>query len=223
MHPIVLVIEDDNSTRSFLENILTDQGYIVKSTSKGTSGLQILNEITPDLVLLDLELPDINGESVCAQIKKQFANLPVIMLTAKNSLNAKIQGFDLGADDYVTKPFETEELLVRIKARLRQKNISNSILKIGDLELDSEKIEVKRAGEIINLTPREFELLQYLMQNSGKVISRDMILNKIWAYSFEVESRVVDVYMGYLRKKIDRDHKDKLIKSVRGFGYTIKE
>lgn len=223
MHPIVLVIEDDNSTRSFLENILTDQGYIVKSTPKGTSGLQILNEITPDLVLLDLELPDINGESVCAQIKKQFANLPVIMLTAKNSLNAKIQGFDLGADDYVTKPFETEELLVRIKARLRQKNISNSILKIGDLELDSEKIEVKRAGEIINLTPREFELLQYLMQNSGKVISRDMILNKIWAYSFEVESRVVDVYMGYLRKKIDRDHKDKLIKSVRGFGYTIKE
>ncbi len=223
MHPIVLVIEDDNSTRSFLENILTDQGYIIKSTPKGTSGLQILNEITPDLVLLDLELPDINGESVCAQIKKQFANLPVIMLTAKNSLNAKIQGFDLGADDYVTKPFETEELLVRIKARLRQKNISNSILKIGDLELDSEKIEVKRAGEIINLTPREFELLQYLMQNSGKVISRDMILNKIWAYSFEVESRVVDVYMGYLRKKIDRDHKDKLIKSVRGFGYTIKE
>ncbi|MCL4208077.1 response regulator transcription factor [Patescibacteria group bacterium] len=223
MHPIVLVIEDDNSTRSFLENILTDQGYIVKSTPKGTSGLQILNEITPDLVLLDLELPDINGESVCAQIKKQFASLPVIMLTAKNSLNAKIQGFDLGADDYVTKPFETEELLVRIKARLRQKNISNSILKIGDLELDSEKIEVKRAGKTINLTPREFELLQYLMQNSRKVISRDMILNKIWAYSFEVESRVVDVYMGYLRKKIDRDHKDKLIKSVRGFGYTIKE
>lgn len=223
MHPIVLVIEDDDSTRSFLENILTDQGYIVKSVAKGTSGLQALNEVTPDLVLLDLELPDINGESVCTQIKKQFSNLPVIMLTAKNSLNSKIQGFDLGADDYITKPFETEELLVRIKARLRQKNISDSILKIGDLELDSEKIEVKRAGEIINLTPREFELLQYLMQNSGKVISRDMILNKIWAYSFEVESRVVDVYMGYLRKKIDRDHDLKLIKSVRGFGYTIKE
>lgn len=223
MHPILLVIEDDASTKSFLENILTDQGYIVKSATKGTSGLQLLNELTPDLVLLDLELPDIHGESVCAEIKKQFPNLPVIMLTAKNSLNAKIQGFDIGADDYITKPFETEELLVRIKARLRQKNILSNILKVGDLELDSEKIEVKRNGKIIDLTPREFELLQYLMQNSGKVISRDMILNKIWAYSFEIESRVVDVYMGYLRKKIDKKHDLKLIKSVRGFGYTIKE
>lgn len=223
MHPIVLVIEDDPSTKSFLENLLTDQGFIVKSSTKGTSGLQLLSELTPDLVLLDLELPDINGESVCSEIKKQFPSLPVIMLTAKNSLSAKIQGFDIGADDYITKPFETEELLVRIKARLREKNISNSILKIGDLELDSEKIEVKRAGEIVNLTPREFELLQYLMQNEGKVISRDMILNKIWAYSFEIESRVVDVYMGYLRKKIDKDSEVKLIKSIRGFGYTIKE
>lgn len=223
MHPIILVIEDDISTKSFLENLLTDQGYIVKCATRGTQGLELLSELTPDLVLLDLELPDISGDSVCKEIKKQFPELPVIMLTAKNSLNAKIHGFDIGADDYITKPFETEELLVRIRARMRQNNISNSILKINDLELDGEKIEVKRAGKVINLTPREFELLQYLMQNTGKVISRDMILNKIWAYSFEIESRVVDVYMGYLRKKIDKEHEVKLIKSVRGFGYTIKE
>ncbi|MFZ5376826.1 MAG: response regulator transcription factor [Patescibacteria group bacterium] len=222
MHPIVLVIEDDLTTRTYLERLLNDQGYVVRSTGKGAQALELLETFSPDLVLLDLQLPDIEGGSVCQQVKDLLPDVPVIMLTAKNSLHSKIEGFGLGADDYITKPFNSEELLVRIRARLRSIDSRSQLVRIDDLELDGEKVEVRRAGKLIKLTPREFKLLQYLMQNSNKVLSREMILNKIWAYSFDVESRVVDVYMGYLRKKIDKGSSKKLIHSVRGFGYTIR-
>jgi len=152
----------------------------------------------------------------------EFPSLPIIILTAKNAISEKIEGFNLGADDYITKPIIPEEFLARVHARLRRETDNKTVIKISDLELDNKKVEVKRAGKLINLTPHEFKLLQYLMSNKGIVLSRERILNQIWSYSYEVESRVVDVYMGYLRKKIDGGYKNKLIHTIRGFGYTIK-
>lgn len=150
--------------------------------------------------------------------------MPVIILTARDSISDIVQGLNLGADDYITKPFVADEFLARIKARLRrQGGDSDALLKVADLELNNKTLEVKREGQIIQLTPQEFKLLQYLMNNKGRILTREMILNRIWLYSSDVETRVVDVYMGYLRKKIDNNHPKKLLHSIRGFGYVIKE
>ena len=154
------------------------------------------------------------------EVKKLFPNLPIIILTAKNHTSDVVKGFELGADDYISKPFEIQELIARIKLKLKSEKDLRIV--IDDLILDVEKVYVERAGKEIKLSPHEFKLLQYLMINQDKVLSRDMRLNRIWQYSFDVDTRVVDVYVGYLRKKIDADHKKKLISSVRGFGYVIK-
>ena len=157
------------------------------------------------------------------EVRKNYPELPVLILTAKDSVRDIVHGLNLGADDYMTKPFVGEELLARVQARLRDRGTGSTLLKVADLELDTHTLEVKRAGKLIKLTPQEFKLLQYLMNNKGRILTRDMILNRIWPSSFEIETRVVDVYMGYLRKKIDQDHNKKLLQSARGFGYTIKE
>jgi len=223
MTPSVLVVEDDKDFQRFLKDLLVKNGYSVQTTDKGITAISVIEKIDPDLVILDLNLPDMHGESVCSEIRREHQNLPIIMLTSKSSVSEKIQGLSAGADDYVTKPFEPEEFLARVKARLRTQANTSSKIKIDDLELDSKKVEVKRAGKIINLTPHEFKLLEYLIHNKGVVLTREMILNRIWAYSLNVESRVVDVYMGYLRKKIDNGSKKKLIHCIRGFGYTIRD
>lgn len=219
----ILLIDDDVDFQAYVEDLLQKNGYKVYGATKGSDALKMVDQIQPNLVILDLNLPDMSGEGICMELRKEYATLPIIMLTAKNSISEKIQGLTLGADDYVTKPFIPEEFLARIKARLRQTNPSQTKMKIADLELDNQKIEVTRAGKVVSLTPHEFKLLEYLLSNVGVVVSREMILNRVWSYSFDVESRVVDVYMGYLRKKIDSGHKQKLIHSVRGFGYTIRE
>jgi DNA-binding response OmpR family regulator len=218
----ILVIEDDENIREVLSQLLGGEGYLVTTAETGTRGLKIVEKGGIDLVLLDLKLPDIQGESVCKEIKK-MSDTPVIMLTAKSDVHDIVHGLKIGADDYIAKPFETEELLTRIQVQLRGKAGSRVIHKIGDLELNTDTIEVTRAGKKIILTPQEFKLLEYLMKSKGKVLTRDMILNKVWLYGTEVESRVVDVYIGYLRKKIDKGFKKKIIKSIRGFGYTIAE
>jgi two-component system OmpR family response regulator len=223
MNSTILTVEDDKDFREYIKDLLTKNDYLVQTASKGSEALQLVDKINPNLVVLDLNLPDMEGESVCVEIKKKHPFTPVIMLTAKKATEDKVQGLNMGADDYITKPFAPEEFLARIKARLRQQKDGDTEVKIADLELDAKKVEVRRAGNLISLTPHEFKLLEYLMNNSGTVLSREMILNRIWSYSFDVESRVVDVYMGYLRKKIDGGHKKKLIHSVRGFGYTIKD
>ncbi len=164
-----------------------------------------------------------SGEAVCQEIQKKYAGLPVIILTAKDSTSDIVRGLDLGADDYITKPFVAEELLARMKARLRNQGTDETKLTVGNLELDTKTLEVKRGEEAIQLTPKEFKLLEYLMRNTGRILTREMILNRIWLYSPDIETRVVDVYMGYLRKKIDNSNSHKLIHSVRGFGYMIKE
>lgn len=219
----ILVIEDDKGIQKFLKELLTENEYSVQTASDGIAGMEMISKSLPDLVVLDLGLPNLSGETVCLELRKKHPSLPIIILTARDSVSDIVRGLDLGADDYMTKPFVADEFLARIKARLRKQENGNTKLKIADLELDSETLEVKRGDKTIQLTPKEFQLLQYLMSNLGRVLTRDMILNRIWLYSPDIETRVVDVYMGYLRKKIDGKSKNQLIHSVRGFGYVIKE
>ncbi|MBI2196606.1 response regulator transcription factor [Candidatus Daviesbacteria bacterium] len=219
----ILVVEDDTGLQRYLKELLTENNYSVKIASDGIAALNSISKLPPNLVVLDLGLPNMSGEAVCTEIRKKYPELTVIILTAKDEVSEIVYGLNLGADDYMTKPFQADELLARIKARLRHKNGEEAKLKVADLELNSEKFEVKRAGKTIQLTPQEFKLLQYLMSNKGRILTREMILNRVWLYSSDVETRVVDVYMGYLRKKIDSNLSKKLIHSVRGFGYMIKE
>lgn len=219
----ILVIEDDKGIQKFLKELLTENNYSVQTASDGITGLEMIKKSTPDLVVLDLGLPNLSGETVCMELRKKYPSLPIIILTARDSVSDIVRGLDLGADDYMTKPFIADEFLARIKARLRKQGNGNVKLKIADLELDNETLEVTRSSKVIQLTPKEFQLLQYLMSNQGRVLTREMILNRIWLYSPDIETRVVDVYMGYLRKKVDGNSKKPLIHSVRGFGYVIKE
>lgn len=219
----ILIIEDDAGIRKYLEEVLVENRFTIHSTGEGTSALKLLESVQPDLVLLDLKLPDISGESICREITKNYPTTAVIILTAKDSTSDIVDGLDLGADDYITKPFTTEELLARIKARLRSKGAVDSVLKVGDLELNTKTYFVARDGKEIKLTPQEFKLLSYLMANKNQVLTREMILNRIWEHSQDVETRVVDVYIGYLRKKIDTTGRKKLIQSLRGFGYVMRD
>lgn len=220
----VLVVEDDKGLQKYLSELLLDNGYSVKLADDGIIALQIISTTPPDIVILDLNLPTMGGEAVISEIHKKYQELPVIILTAKDSVTDIVQGLNLGADDYMTKPFIADEFLARIKARLRRsQGESDSTLQVDTLKLNTTTLEVKRGEKSIRLTPQEFKLLQYLMNNKGRILTREMILNRIWMYSSDIETRVVDVYMGYLRKKIDGGEDKKLLHSVRGFGYVIKE
>ncbi|MCR4306124.1 MAG: response regulator transcription factor [Candidatus Daviesbacteria bacterium] len=219
----ILVVEDDLGLQKYLKELLLNNQYSVQLASEGVSALSSIEKLPPDLVVLDLGLPDISGESVVKEVRKKHPELPVIILTAKDAVSDIVEGLNLGADDYITKPFVADELLARIKARFRRDKATDTKLRVGDLELDEKTMEVKRDTKLIQLTPQEFKLLEYLMRNKGGILTRDMILNRVWLYSQDIETRVVDVYMGYLRKKIDNGHKKKLLHSVRGFGYMIKE
>ena len=219
----ILIVEDDEGLQKYLKELLLDNGFAVDTVTNGLEALNFFSTTQPDLILLDLGLPVMTGETVLQEIRKKTKDLPIILLTAKDSINDIVQGFDLGADDYVTKPFIADELLARINAKLRKQSDTDAILKVSDLELDTKTLQVTRNGVQIQLTPQEFKLLQYLMNNKGRILTREMILSRIWMYSTDIETRVVDVYMGYLRKKIDENNEKKLLHSVRGFGYVIKE
>lgn len=219
----ILVVEDDEDLRIYLKKMLIDHDYAVTAVSDGTNALKVINKTPPDLVVLDLGLPDISGETVCQEIKKNYPDIPVVVLTAKSDTSDVVRTLNIGADDYISKPFKGEELIARIKARFRSKGEEDSVQQIGDLSLNPQTFEVRRGVQSIPLTQKEFELLRYLMANKGRVLTREMILNKVWLYSPNIESRVVDVYIGYLRKKIDSGNKKKLIQSLRGFGYTIRD
>lgn len=218
-----LVIEDDTALQTYIKELLIENGYQVIVAGDGIEGQQKIDDKMPDIVLLDLNLPKVSGESVCRQLRKDYPELPIIILTAKDTINDVINGLNLGADDYMTKPFDSEELIARMKARLRSTGAPQTTLQVGDLILNSKTLEVTRAGTPVTLSPHEFKVLQYLMANKNHVLTRDMIINRVWFDTPEVETRIVDVYIGYLRKKIDSDHEKKLIQSARGFGYMIKE
>lgn len=219
----ILVVEDDEGIQSYLKQLLLDHNYNVVTASTGVNALKIIKKTQPDLVLLDLALPDISGESILQQIHTDYPDLRIIILTAKDSTQNMIQGLNLGADDYLTKPFVAEVLIARIQARLRRAGAETAILSIADLELDTQTLVVKRGGKEISLTPQELKLLQYMMQNQARILTRDMILNRLWMSAIDVDTRIVDVYIGYLRKKIDTGFSKKLIHSVRGFGYILKD
>lgn len=221
MNNIILVIEDEQDMADFIRDILVQEGYQVFVEQKGISGLKVAEKVDPELVLLDLNLPDIDGRTVCKRIKDTSAGIQVIMLTAQGSPQEVAQGLNLGADDYIAKPVIPEVLLARVRARLRTTGKTQNLLKVGDLKLDAETHEVKRGEVVITLSAQEFKLLEYFMSNPNKVLSREMILSRIWNSNPDIETRVVDVYVGYLRKKIDIK-KPNLLKSVRGFGYMLQ-
>lgn len=218
----ILVVEDNGDLQDFIRDLLIEHNFTVQSAANGVTALKYVEKSDPDLVVLDLGLPDISGETVCAEIRKKHPDLPIIILTAKGAVEDKVQGLNLGADDYMSKPFDGDELVARIKARLRDVDKSEPELKVDDLVLNKETFEVKRGTKKIQLTPKEFKLLEYLMANKGRVLPREMILNRIWLYSVDIDTRAVDVYIGYLRKKIDTGFNKKLIVSSRGYGYMIK-
>lgn len=223
MNHTLLIIEDTADLREYLTGVLADQGYTVLAAEDGTVALKLFEKVSPDLVILDLGLPTISGETVCKEIKRISPQTQVLVLTAKHTVDDVTATLNLGADDYMAKPFEVDELLARIRARLRGSGPTETVLRANGLMLDTEKVEVSRDGKNIQLTPLEFKLLEYLLANKGRVLTRDMILARVWSSSPDIETRVVDVYMGYLRKKIDKNFDRPLLHSVRGFGYMIKE
>ncbi|WML37512.1 response regulator transcription factor [Clostridium sp. OS1-26] len=220
----ILVIEDEESISSFIQLELNHEGYIADVAFDGIEGLNKVKKNTYDLIVLDIMLPGINGIEVCRKVR-QFSDIPIIMLTAKDDLSDKITGLDMGADDYMTKPFIIDELFARIRANLRRKNDENSksILKAKDLIMDLDKHQVTRSGRHIELRKKEYDLLEYLLINKEIVINRDQILEKVWGYEYFGDTNVVDVNIRYLRSKVDDPFEDKLIQTVRGVGYTIRE
>ncbi len=220
MNHKILIVEDDTNIRDYLVEAFEEANYSTSGTGDGIEALKKIREENIDLVILDLGIENISGETVCIEAKKAKPNLPIIILTAKNTSKDIVYGLDIGADDYISKPFDTDELLARVRVRLKQQG--SDVLQIDDLTLNTSTLEVMRESKKIPLTAKEFKLLEYLMINSGVVLSRETILDHIWLYSPDIETRVVDVYIGYLRKKIDDGFEKKLIQSVRGFGYTLK-
>lgn len=219
----ILIVEDDKDLLAVLIDLLKDEGYFIEEATTGSEAIKKIQNSSLNLVLLDLGLPDISGESVLEKIRAQNPQLPVVILTAKSKASEIAEGLNLGADDYLAKPFSAEELIARIKARLRNVSSDAKTLDVSDLSLNLDSREAKRGQKVIELTKTEFELLVLLMKNKGRVLTRDIILNHVWQYSDDIESRAVDVYIGYLRKKIDEGNSQKLIKNVRGVGYTIKD
>lgn len=224
----ILVIDDELHIVELLKYNLETNGYKVIYALNGREGLNLAVEKKPDLILLDIMLPEMDGFDVCKEIKKrqQTDNIPIIMLTAKGEEFDKILGLELGAEDYITKPFSVRELLARIKVVLRRtgKDETADTLSIANLMLDMDKHEVTKDGEKIDLTLKEFELLRLLVQNKGKVLTRDFLLDKVWGYEYYGETRTVDVHVRHLRQKIeDDDRNPKYIETVRGIGYKFKE
>lgn len=220
-HFRILVIEDDAAINRVLQLELEHEGYAVETARDGLSGLErALKE--PDLIILDLMLPKMDGTEVCKRVRAK-SRVPIIMLTAKDRVPDRVAGLDLGADDYLTKPFATEELLARVRARLREKSPAASIISYRDLVMDRDRHEVQRGGTQVSLTAKEYALLEYLLLHRNKVHSRDELFNGVWGSDFLGDSNLIDVYIRYLRGKIDDGFDDKLITTVRGVGYTIKD
>lgn len=221
----ILLVEDDTQISRYLALELEHEGYVVEVFHNGADALDSFGTETYDLVLLDLMLPGLSGVEVCRRIRKK-SNVSIIMVTAKDSVTDKVLGLDLGANDYLTKPFEIEELLARIRVALRRSTSVETTAEeysIADLSMNLLSKTVKRGEIEIQLTKREFDLLQYLMENKGIVLSRESLLQNVWQWEFAGETNTVDVYIRYLRGKIDRKFDKQLIHTVRGFGYVLKD
>ncbi len=221
----ILVVEDEVKVANLLKNGLEENNYEVTVAHDGMEGKQLALQQKFGLVILDLNLPKLSGYEVSKSIRETNGSLPILMLTALGTTDDKLQGFEMGADDYLVKPFEFRELLARIKAILHRAGNGNAsrILKVADLEMNLDNKSVKRGNQKIELTAKEFALLEYFIQNKGKVLSRAEIAEKIWDITFDSGTNVIDVYVNFLRKKIDRDFEPKLIHTKIGMGYILKE
>jgi len=222
----ILLVEDEPKVAAFLHQGLTEQQYAVDLAPDGLVGLRMALATTYDLLILDNLLPSLSGLEVCRQVRAHNPAVPILMLTALGETEDKIRGLDAGADDYLVKPFAFQELLARIRALARRRQESpsaESVLRLADLSLDPARKLVQRAGQAIQLTAREFALLEYLLRNQGRVISRVDILEHVWETSFDTGSNVIDVYINFLRKKVDKDFSPKLIHTLVGMGYVMKE
>ena len=220
----LLVIEDEKKLADFVARGLRAERYAVDIAPDGTAGWEMLNACAYDLVILDLMLPGLSGGEILQRLRRNRRDVGVLVLTARDAMAEKIETFEAGADDYLTKPFAFAELLVRVKALLRRGSPSRvNVLRVGDLELDRLTQQVRRAGKRIDLTSKEYGLLEYLMANADRVLSRTMIIEHVWDQTFEGLTNIVDVYVRHLRSKVDDPFSPKLIRTVRGVGYSISE
>lgn len=220
----LLLVEDEEKVARFVQRGLEAERYAVDVAADGNRALELLTTYQYDLLILDLLLPVLSGTEVLRQLRAQDAHLPVLILSARDALGDKVQHFEIGADDYLTKPFAFAELLVRVKALLRRGAVSRAnVLKVADLKLDRVTQQVRRAGQRIELTAKEYALLEYLMSNAGRVLSRTMIIEHVWDQSFDGATNIVDVYVRHLRNKVDEGHARKLIRTIRGAGYVLNE
>lgn len=218
----ILVAEDDASLASFLRKGLEAEHYAVDIVGEGGGAAQMAREQDYDLLILDLNLPGASGVEVLADLRQHKPSMPVLVLTARSGIEDRVQVLDLGADDYLTKPFSFSELSARVRALLRRRQQpAEAVLRVGELELDRIEHKVRRAGQPIELTPKEFALLEYLMLNAPRRVTRAMIIEHVWNLSFDTMTNVVDVYINYLRKKVDGGFDAKLIQTIRGVGYAI--
>ncbi|HLX89842.1 MAG TPA: response regulator transcription factor [Acidimicrobiales bacterium] len=224
--PRILVVDDERSITDLVSMALRYEGLQVEVANAGRDALESISRFRPQLVVLDVMLPDLTGFEVLERMSRDGigGRVPVLFLTARDTLDDKLRGFTLGGDDYMTKPFSVEELIVRIRAILRRANgdgANSARIVVGDLELDEESHEVYRGSAVIDLTPTEFKLLHYLMLNAGRVVSKSQILDRVWNYDFDGNANVVEIYISYLRKKID-SLGSRLIHTVRGVGYSLR-
>jgi DNA-binding response OmpR family regulator len=218
----ILVIEDEADISAFIKRGLVLQGYAVDVAASGQQGLDSFRETPPDAVLLDLMLPGMDGVEVCRRLRAVSEDVPIIMLTALDSVGDKVQGLEAGADDYITKPFAFDELSARLAAALRRRAPHEDVLEVGDLMIRPASREVSRTGRPVTLTNREYELLEYLARNAGKVVKKQTLFERVWGYEFGLDSDVIKVYIRYLRRKLNENGEEDMIRSVRGVGYMLK-
>jgi two-component system, OmpR family, response regulator len=220
----LMVVEDDRSLAEALRRGLTQEGHVVDVVHDGAEGLDLAESGVHDAVILDVMLPSMDGMTVARRLREDKVYVPILMLTARDALPDRIKGFDSGADDYLTKPFAFEELMARLRAITRRGGapVAEERLKVGDLEMDTRSREVTRGSKVIDLTPREYALLEYLMRHPGQALSRTMILERVWEYGFDSFANVVDAAILRLRRSVDEGFDKQLIQTVRGVGYRIK-
>jgi two-component system OmpR family response regulator len=220
----LLLVDDEDNLRSMLEAALRYEGFEVHAATDGRSALDAVDAASPDLIVLDVMLPDLDGFEVCRRLRNDGVRTPVLFLTARDATDDKVRGLTLGGDDYLVKPFSLDELVARIDAVLRRSGLARTgaVLRCADLELDDDAHVVRRGGQEIALSPTEYNLLRFLLANQGRVLSKPQILDHVWQYDFGGDGGVVETYIGYLRKKIDTVD-PRLIQTVRGFGYALRE
>ncbi|WP_010098135.1 response regulator transcription factor [Ornithinibacillus scapharcae] len=224
--PIILIVEDEEKLSRVLQLELEYENYRTHIADNGKDALRLIEEKEWDLVLLDIMIPELSGLEVLRRIRRTDESTPIILLTARDAVHDKVSGLDIGANDYVTKPFQIEELLARVRVHLRkpvERKVKKDILSVGDLSVDLGAHEVYRDGKRVELTPREFDLLVCLLKNKNIVLTRDQLIEQVWGYDYYGETNVVDVYVRYLRQKIDKGYPTAYIQTVRGVGYSIKE